>query len=306
MDTKEWIKFYHDSGVKYSDILQNLQDHHGVNISLRTLKTYIQDLGLVRYNKYSLQFSLNIVEMTIRDSPSSNLGYRMLRQRIWVLYGIKLSVRQVLTALRIIDPVGVQTRRANRLQRRIYTVSSPNHSQHIGIMSSNVGPGSHRYTTSQRNQRIESFWSQLRRGGMTYLMDYFRSLEFADVVNFSDPHELALIRFCFMSYIQYELNVFRQTWNMHRIRSQRYTNVPSGIPQSLHFQNPQDEKIVCPPDILEIIRSGLPERNNYRTGVFETDAAFHEVSRVLNLDVNPTSLRGCEIMFVALKRYFEV
>lgn len=374
--TEDLILFYFNAGEKYSEILSRLNDHHGIHISLRTLKTYIKDLGLKRQNKYTDEECLTLVQETIQNSPCSNLGYRLLRLRIQLLHGITLTMRQVETSLRRLDPNGVATRGARRLQRRIYAVRAPNCSQHLdgydklkrygfsvygsidgysrklltlsvltsnkdpvqvahtwldgvednggfpsrtvsdfgtetgfigGIMATVAGPGSHRYTTSQHNQRIESFWSQLRRGGVTYLINYFSNLEFADVVDFSNDNELDIVRYSYMSFIQRELTLFKEMWNLHPIRVQRYSSVPAGVPNENHIGHAEDGKIYCPPDILQVIRDGLPAiQNNFRTGVQEKDAAFLEALVVMGLHPNPTTLKDCEEIFFSLKRYFGI
>ena len=47
---------------------------------------------------------------------------------------------------------------------------------------------------------------------------------------------LKLFVFCFLHIIQQHLNIFRQSWNSHRIRSQRQQDVLSGIPDVMYYQ----------------------------------------------------------------------
>ena len=67
-------------------------------------------------------------------------------------------------------------------------------------------------------------------------------------------HIILSVRYCFMSSIQEELNIFRMTWNQHIIRRQRNQLVPSGAPSSLMLQAPQDVKTPVPEDILNHLR----------------------------------------------------
>lgn len=52
----------------------------------------------------------------------------------------------------------------------------------------------------------------------------------------SDPVHIECLRFCFLGALQAQLDIFRATWNTHRIRSQRNKETPSGIPDILYFQ----------------------------------------------------------------------
>lgn len=44
------------------------------------------------------------------------------------------------------------------------------------------------------------------------------------------------LRYCYMNIIQNQLDVFMQTWNSHRIRSQRDVTNVNGIPDVLYHQ----------------------------------------------------------------------
>ena len=44
-----------------------------------------------------------------------------------------------------------------------------------------------------------------------------------------------LLAFVMVPLVQKELDVFRETvWNTHRIRAQKHTNLPVGIPNHIH------------------------------------------------------------------------
>jgi len=74
------------------------------------------------------------------------------------------------------------------------------------------------YGKSISNQRIESFWSQLRKKMTEFWIQYFKTMirdgEF-------DPHlkyHIDCIRYSFMDLIQKELNKNLLEWNLHCIR----------------------------------------------------------------------------------------
>lgn len=96
-----------------------------------------------------------------------------------------------------------------------------------------AGPQSFITGASTANQRIESWWGHLRKEGIEHWIQFFADLK--DEGHFSgDFLDKALIQFCFMSFIQEDLNDIKHVWNSHRIRPSRNTSVPSGIPNVMH------------------------------------------------------------------------
>lgn len=103
---------------------------------------------------------------------------------------------------------------------------------------SHAGTKSFLYGTSTSNQRIESWWSILRKSRATWWINFFK-----DMVDegYFDPglrYHLECIRFCFMAIIQKELDETRTLWNSHRIRHVNNSECPGGRPDFLYF-NPQ-------------------------------------------------------------------
>ena len=90
---------------------------------------------------------------------------------------------------------------------------------------------SYLYADSTRNQRIEAFWSRLKKFRTCWWIDFFK-----DMVNrcIYRPrlitHQECLL-FCFIPIIQGELNDFARTWNLHQVR--RSANAPGGKPDLL-------------------------------------------------------------------------
>ena len=103
------------------------------------------------------------------------------------------------------------------------------------------GPESFLYARSVRNQRIEVFWSRLKKFKLSWWMSFFKSLEKGCLYKPEfDTHKGVLI-FCFLSVIQNELNEFVLRWNRRTVRQS--SDAPGGSPDLLFH---------CPP--LEIQR----------------------------------------------------
>lgn len=89
---------------------------------------------------------------------------------------------------------------------------------------------------STANQRIERFWVNLRHGFAVSWRNYFKDMVERGLLRTDDPVHLECLRYCFLPLIQRDLDSFKRTWNLHRIRQQRHTEVPSGIPTVMYYQ----------------------------------------------------------------------
>lgn len=92
------------------------------------------------------------------------------------------------------------------------------------------------YGKSVSNQRIEAWWSQLRRGGGDWWREHFKELR--DNGHFRDSNvvEVECLRFCYMELIREELNTIARLWNNHVIRPIKNNSAsPSGRPELLFF-----------------------------------------------------------------------
>ncbi|KAK5646176.1 hypothetical protein RI129_004640 [Pyrocoelia pectoralis] len=85
------------------------------------------------------------------------------------------------------------------------------------------------YGTSTTNQRIESWWSVLRKHFAQFWMNLFHGLKDGGLFSGSFIDK-ALVQFCFLKIIQAELNTLITEWNMHKIRKCRNNISPSGRP----------------------------------------------------------------------------
>ena len=90
--------------------------------------------------------------------------------------------------------------------------------------------------TSTSNQRIEMLWSFLMKNFTSFWRNLFKDLRDNGLFSNSNAFNVNCLRFCFLPLIQHRLDVFKSMWNNHRIRSQRHTEVPCGVPEVLFSQ----------------------------------------------------------------------
>ena len=99
--------------------------------------------------------------------------------------------------------------------------------EHAGLQSFLRGKSTH-------NQRIESYWRQFRHCLGNFYMDLFKSMEFENIFNASNPLHVECLRFSFGKLIEEDMEIARKEWNEHRVRKQNNRNVEGGIPNELY------------------------------------------------------------------------
>ena len=91
--------------------------------------------------------------------------------------------------------------------------------------------GSVLYARSVRNQRIEAFWSRLKKFKLSWWISFSKSLEKGCLYKPEfETHKEVLI-FCFLSVIQNELNEFVLRWKRWTVRQP--SDAPGGNPDLL-------------------------------------------------------------------------
>ena len=93
-------------------------------------------------------------------------------------------------------------------------------------------PNAHKYVPSTRNQRVEGWWSHLRRSRTTWWINFFKRLE-EGKFNKCNVVESECLWFCFASLLQSDLDQMKEYWNTHPIRRSRHYTV-SGRPDLLY------------------------------------------------------------------------
>ena len=91
----------------------------------------------------------------------------------------------------------------------------------------------HFFGTSPANQRIESWWSQLRRSRSTWWMNYFKDMIERGHLNTDSGLQMECLWIFFSALIQKDLDLVKEQWNTHRIRASRHDTV-AGIPDELY------------------------------------------------------------------------
>lgn len=88
---------------------------------------------------------------------------------------------------------------------------------------------------STSNQRIECFWSQLRRQSLDYWICLFKDMRERNIFNDANIIHVECLRYCFGPLIKLDLEMFRHEWNSHSIRKQKNRHIPSGKPNYLYY-----------------------------------------------------------------------
>lgn len=108
------------------------------------------------------------------------------------------------------------------------------------------------YGRSTSNQRIEAWWSILRRQAADWWITFFKDLRDANLFNDGDLLHVDCLRYCFMDLLQEELHRIVIQWNQHRIQVKKQCSSPKGKPDVLFFTpeayGARDFKINCSAD----------------------------------------------------------
>lgn len=78
---------------------------------------------------------------------------------------------------------------------------------------------------STRNQRIESWWSQLSKQRSSWWRAFFQDLEVQNIYDATLEVHREALWYCFHSLLQNELDFIKEHWNSHFIRKSRYDTI---------------------------------------------------------------------------------
>lgn len=128
------------------------------------------------------------------------------------------------------------------------------------------------YGRSVSNQRIEAWWSQLRRDCTDWWIQHFKELQESGCYCDTNVVHVECLRFCYMDILRDE-RLYRaaRLWNNHRIRPSVNHESPGGRPDLLF---------------------SLPELSGTRV-MIEVDKVDINVSRQLVCDSNSEKLLNC-------------
>lgn len=97
-----------------------------------------------------------------------------------------------------------------------------------------AGVKAHRYGSSPANQRIECWWSFLRKNRSNWWINFFKDLVEEGHLNTANDMQKECLWYCFSQLLQQDLNFVKQHWNSHYIRKSRFDTV-AGRPDELYF-----------------------------------------------------------------------
>ncbi|XP_047246888.1 uncharacterized protein LOC124883696 isoform X1 [Girardinichthys multiradiatus] len=129
-DLDDLVRLYFRLSFSNKEILAILAHSHQTIISVRTLKRICKRLGLFRRkNQSDLEEVMVFVQQEIMTSGQMQ-GYRWLHLCA-VQCGIVVSQDTVRRIIKLVDPQGVELRRARQLRRRQYNCKGPNALWHM-------------------------------------------------------------------------------------------------------------------------------------------------------------------------------
>ena len=97
-----------------------------------------------------------------------------------------------------------------------------------------AGDRSFLYGKSVSNQRIEAWWSFLRRECADWWINYLKNVRERGIYNDGNNIHVECLKFCFSEIIQKELHRVARLWNLHKIRPSTNADSPHGRPDILY------------------------------------------------------------------------
>ena len=145
----------------------------------------------------------------------------------WVIAGCYLKYIRLhgRTATIVRGDRGTENVFVARIQRHL----RENHSDSF------AGEKSFLYGRSVSNQRIEAWWSFLRKTETNWWMNFLKDLREQGIYSDVDPVQVECLKFAFMPVIKDELDRVTMHWNLHKIRPSSNDESPSGRPDVLYF-----------------------------------------------------------------------
>lgn len=129
-----------------------------------------------------------------------------------------------------------------------------------------AGEKAHVYGSSPANQRIEAWWSYLRRNRSGWWIDFFQDMLQHGILEIGNTLHMEALWFCFNQILQDDLCKVKDHWNSHYIRKS-HNETMSGIPDILYFLPEYYGGVEC---LMEISHAKLIEmEEKINTRIFE-------------------------------------
>ena len=162
----------------------------------------------------------------------------------------------------------------------------------------------HKYGSSISNQRIENFWSHLKRIYLSWVINFFKDLVIAGSLVLGNVVHMECLWFVFSPLIQCELDRLTEEWNAHKIRKSNHSLV-SGIPDVLylfpeHQGYEQCGKNVMMAEVNEILNDTnvyLDSQNIQKTSEPDLEGYFRYVVRTSNTFYPPATWEKAKQMY---------
>ncbi len=97
-----------------------------------------------------------------------------------------------------------------------------------------AGEKSHKYCSSPSNQRIEAWWSFLRRHRSNWWINLFKDMIENDIIDLGNEFHVECLWFCFSRVLQNDLDKVKEHWNSHKVSKSPYSGV-HGVPDIMYF-----------------------------------------------------------------------
>ncbi|CAG8591246.1 2633_t:CDS:2, partial [Scutellospora calospora] len=92
-----------------------------------------------------------------------------------------------------------------------------------------------KYGSSTSNQRIEAWWSYLRKYKSQFWIELFTKIEEASEWYYSNSVDYECLIYIFMPLLKVEISEFKQEWNSYKIRFNNNSKCPAGCPDDNYF-----------------------------------------------------------------------
>ena len=127
------------------------------------------------------------------------------------------------------------------------------------------GEQAHIFGASTHNQRIENWWSHLKKTCTSWWIQFFKDLVEERQLNLDHEFTSECLWFCFNGILQSSLDEAKLYWNTHYIRPSRHETV-AGVPNIL-FDIPEqfggfDFRVRVPADKLQEVQVRYSQENN--------------------------------------------
>ena len=96
---------------------------------------------------------------------------------------------------------------------------------------------------STHNQRIERLWRDLYSGCVCFFYNFFHFLEDAGILDINNPLDVYCLQFIALPAIQHHLNLFREGWANHPLRTEGNRTPQQLWILGLQSADPDDEAV---------------------------------------------------------------